>query len=82
MDKIIASRLSYELGLPSEKNSMETGILLKMDIVHYVNVSQPADFNSLRSNLYYDLELIEEWSHCQKNCPLDDKYGASLKLFE
>ena len=55
LDKITTSGLSYELGLHSErKKTMETGILLKMDIVHYIDFSQPRNAKSLRGNVYYD----------------------------
>ena len=58
MDKITTSCLSYEPGLHSErKKPMETGILLKMDVVHYINFSQPRNAKSLRGKFYYDIVI-------------------------
>ena len=58
MDKITTICLSYESGLHSErKKPMETGILLKMDVVYYINFSQPRNAKSLRGKFYYDIVI-------------------------
>ena len=56
--KTTSSGLSYELEVNSEKELMETGILLiKMDITHYTG--KPGNFNSFkRHNLNYIVTLL------------------------